>query len=163
MRRLVLLIALLALALPAAALGLPRVAGDGTLVVRNGSGGDAKTPTVMLIVTGGAVIGQVDRGRIVIEDPNPTDGASAIVTGADSSKVMSDTKTSWTGNDLRFRTVGGSFVIRVYGVGIDLNAVGQGFVRLVGSPYIPDGRYSLNDGAFHSLPDGGGPLLRIGT
>jgi hypothetical protein len=163
MRRLVVSLALLALALPAAALALPRVVGDGTLVVQNGSGGDTRTPAVMLIVTGGAVIGQIDRGRIVIEDPTANDGSPATVTGADSSRAISDTKTLWTGTDLRFRAVGGSFVIRIYGVGINVNVVGQGFARLVGSPLGADGRYSLNDGAFHSLPDNGGPLLRIGT
>jgi hypothetical protein len=160
MRRLVLLIVLVALAAPAAALALPRAVGDGTLVVRNGTGGDAKTPALVLIVRG-AVIGQIDHGRLVIE--NSSDGGVATVTGADSSRVISDTKTSWSGSDLRFRTVGGSFVIRIYGAGIDLNAVGQGFARLVGSPFVADGTYSLNDGPFRSLPDDGGPLLRIGS
>src|SRR5437868_510245 len=106
MRRLVVLTVLFALGPTAAALALPRAAGDGTLVVRNGTGGDTKTPAVVLIVRG-AVIGQVDRGRLVIEDSNPNDGASAIVTGAPS-HVLSDTKTSWTGSDLRFRAVGGN-------------------------------------------------------
>jgi hypothetical protein len=162
MRRLVLLIVLVALAAPAAALALPRAVGDGTLVVHNGTGGDAKTPAVILIVSSGAVIGQVDHGRLVIE--NSGDGPAPIVTGADSSRVISDTKTSWSGSDLRFRAVGGSFVIRVYGTGINVNAVGQGFARLVGSPFVPtDGTYSLNDGPFRSLPNDGGPLLRIGT
>jgi hypothetical protein len=162
MRRLVVLIVLFAFASPAAALAFPRSIGEGTLVVRNGIGGDAKVPAVILIIRG-AVIGQIEHGRLLIEDPNPNDGAPAIVTGADSLRVVSETKTSWVGSDLRFRAVGGTFVIRIYGTGINVNVVGQGFARLVGSAFVVDGTYSLNDGPFRSLPAGGGPLLRIGT
>ena len=54
---------------------------------------------------------------------------------------------------------GGKYTISLYGVGIDLNAVGQpaaGKVWLQGSPtLLADGKYSIDGADFRSLPDVG--------
>src|SRR5437763_16324304 len=56
--------------------------------------------------------------------------------------------------DVNFRAVGGTFTVVVWGSGVSLVAAGSGSVRLAGLPDTPhgDGKYSLNNGDFTSLP-----------
>ena len=143
-----------ALAVPALALAVPAV-GDGSLVVRNGAA-PAGTPVVVLQITG-TVIGHVDNGRLVIDaGVNPDPDTRPQVTGADwkgdSTKIPS--AQVYTGDNFRFRAVGGKYTVLVYGTGVDLVAAGSGSVRLVGLPDTPhgDGSYSLNGNDFVSLP-----------
>jgi hypothetical protein len=77
----------------------------------------------------------------------------------------SDTAQMWTGTDFTFRAVGGKFTILVYGSHVNLVAAGTGKVRLAGMPDMTtgDGRYSLNDSDFRSLPDAQTARLLIGT
>ena len=82
MRRLLVFCALCALALPASALAYTSGSADGTLVVRNGSSGDFSTPVVRLVAFHGAVFGQIDGGRIVIDDLTPNDTYAPLVTNA---------------------------------------------------------------------------------
>jgi hypothetical protein len=168
MRRLSVLLGLFtAFAVPAAALAAYSATGDGSLVVKNGSApqgtaGTPGTPVVLLHITG-SVIGQVGpSGRLVIDaGPNADATAEPQVTGAglptDSSKSKSSTAQVWNGNgvtNFRFRAVGGTYTVLVYGSGVNLVAVGVGTVRLAGLPDTPsgDGRYSLNGADFASLP-----------
>jgi len=160
MRRLLVFCALCALALPASALAYARGSADGTLVVRNGSSGDFSTPVVRLVAFHGAVFGQVDGGRIVIDDLTPGDTYIPVVTNATAHIYSADSsKQIWKGQNMRFRIDGGKYTISLYGVGIDLNAVGQpaaGKVWLQGSATLPvDGRYSIDGADFRSLPDVG--------
>lgn len=146
MRRLTLLIAVFT---TAALTGAASASSEGTLVVQNGVGIDSRTPVVTLSVRG-AIIGQLDRGRIVIDDVNPNDGLTPVVAGYDTEpRELSDTATLYTGAKLRFRAVGGLSRIRIYGVGADLNVVGRGRVTLAGVV----GRYSLNGTDFQAIPD----------
>jgi len=131
-----------ALAVPAAALAGQR--NDGTLSVKNGMGSVG-------VVARGALLGHCDRCTVVIDDPNPNDGSVSVVPLFTESRQLSDTKTSWSGNDLRFRVVGGFFRVRIVGNGIDVSAVttagglavldGQGFsagtYSIGGGPYVP--------------------------
>lgn len=160
MRRPLLLLTLLAaLAVPAAALAAG-AATDGTLAVRNGVGASGEV-AVGLNVTG-AVIGQVDAGRIVIDDLSPDDGVAPVVTGAERRRDLVSGATLYSGTDIRFRALAGHYRIRISGRGIDVNVVGQGMARLAGSPLATsDGRYSLNGGPWLSLPDLG-DTVRIG-
>jgi hypothetical protein len=158
MRRLLILCALCTLALPAPALAYTKAATDGTLVVRNGSSDDFSTPVVRLVGFHGAVFGQIDGGRIVIDDLTPGDTYRPLVTNATAHIISADTnKQVWKGQNMRFRVDGGTYTISVYGVGIDLNAVGQpaaGKVWLQGSATLAvDGRYSIDGADFRSLPD----------
>jgi hypothetical protein len=149
---------LAALAIPAAALAIREAPDDGTLVVKNGSA-PRGTPVVTLVIHG-AAIGHVYGGTIVIEDPTPNDGYAPEVTGAAWRKDVGDASTNqnptqkWGGVDFRFRAVGGSYKITIYGSGVDLVASGHGNVILAGSTDLPtrDGTYSLNGGDPKSLP-----------
>jgi hypothetical protein len=156
MRRLVVTFGFLAaLAVPAAALALSAVPGDGTLVVKNGSA--PKGTAVVTLVIKGAAIGQISgSGKIVISDGTPGDGFNAEVTNFDSQKDLGDDGILYrgAGPDFRFRAIGGLYKITIYGSGVDLVASGKGTVFLTGSVEAPgrDGVYSLNGADFKSLP-----------
>lgn len=163
MRRLALVSAALALlAVPAAASGAASAPGDGSLVVQNGAApwtwrvpGDTDVPVVQLTITG-SVIGRVNGlGRIVIDSGSDTDAVVQVVgAGNPTTSKKISTAQVWVANDFRFRAVNGTFTILIYGSDVSLVAVGKGSVRLAGLPDAPheDGRYSLNDGDFRSLP-----------
>jgi hypothetical protein len=57
----------------------------------------------------GAVIGRFDRGQVTIKDPNPYDGTGPIVTGADRVEALGEKTTRYSGSNIRFRMIGGSF------------------------------------------------------
>jgi hypothetical protein len=146
------------LAVPAAALAVPAGTTDGSLVVKNGSA-PYGTPVVALQITGSA-IGNIDHGRLLIDvgpnaDPDQTPQVTGNVQRGDAPK-QSPTAQVWRSNTpFKFRVVGGkNMLVLVYGSGVDLVAVGKGTVKLAGLPDTPigDGRYSLNDGDFASLP-----------
>lgn len=150
-----LLVFLLALALPATAFALHTGPGDGTLVVKDGSG-PQKTPVVALNITG-AVIGHIigGYGRIVI-DPGTNNDNTPEVTGYDGRKdsATSDTAQVWYGTDFKFRAVGGHWTILIYGSDVDVFAIGKGTVTLTGLVDDPkgDGTFSTNGQDFRSLP-----------
>jgi hypothetical protein len=171
MRRLAFILAASsALAVPAAALAV-QAAADGSLVVKNGAApwNGAVTidvPVVQMRITG-SVIGKVtDYGRIVIDAGNNPDAVVQVVgAGRPGDSPKSDTAQVWTGTDFTFRAVGGTFTVLVYGSHVNLIAAGKGSARVAGMPYTPsgDGRYSLNDSDFHSLPGAQTAKLTIGS
>ncbi len=156
MRRLVWLTVLaIALAVPAVGLALSGN-DDGTLSVKGGIG------KVYLNFNGSAV-GRVAKGSIKVIDPNPDDGLGFSFSGCDvGSHDISDTTTICRGSNLRFRAIGGKYVVVMsgpagIGSGIYLSAVGHGYAVLNGagddSSIFTDGTYSVNDGLYKSLPD----------
>ena len=147
MRRLLLLPALLALALPAIAVARDGAAGDGTLIVKNGSG-------KIVIQAKGGVIGRFDEGSIVVRDPNPDDELEEVVTGAEDTRRVDDFVTVYSGKNIRFRFIGGRFKITLKKdtTGIDLSATGKGTVVLQGAGTFDDGTYSLNGEKPKPLP-----------
>jgi len=163
MRRLALILGMVsAIAVPAAALASIGAPDDGSLVVTHGQapynpGGTPNVPVVQLTITG-SVIGQVaGSGKIVIDaGPNADATAEPQVTGAGVPRPSprSSTAQVWTGAAFKFRAVGGSYTVLVYGTDVNLIAVGTGTVRLAGQPDTPkgDGRYSLNGDDWISLP-----------
>jgi hypothetical protein len=155
--------ALAALLLPAVALAVSENVGDGTLVVKNGSA-PRGVPVVTLVIHG-AVIGEVTGGTIVIDDPTPLDGFAPEVTGYSWQKQTGDTTAKYGGADFRFRAVGGTYRLTIYGADVDLVASGRGTVILAGSADTPtqDGRYSLNGADFRSLPATPTKLLSVGA
>jgi hypothetical protein len=162
MRRLVLTCLLVSALIPAAALAAPALVGDGSLAVRN-AGGDGKEPVVTILITG-AVVGQVERGRVQIEDPSTADGPAPVVKGAEKQRDVSGTTKVYSGNDISFRAVGGRSRIRIWGTGISVNAIGQGLVRLVGSSTLaPTAWYAVNGGARNALPDTGLSFVLVGS
>jgi hypothetical protein len=147
MRRFFLISTMLAvLALSTAAMAARRSPGDGTLALKNASG-------VFVIQGRGATIGQLDRGYVRILDPNPNDGPPAIVSGWEHTKDMTDKSSLWSGTDVNFRMIGGTFRIQVSGKGIDLSFVGRGTVTLTGLGSSDDGKYSLDGGdSYRPIP-----------
>ena len=149
----IILVSLLALALPASAFALHTAPGDGTLVVKDAIGPQNK-PVVALNITG-AVIGHIaGLGHIVI-DPGPN-GNTPEVSGYDSrnDSASSDTAQVWYGTDFKFRAIGGHWTILIYGSDVDVFAIGKGTVTLTGLADDPkgDGTYSTNGQDFKSLP-----------
>jgi hypothetical protein len=168
MRRLVVSFAFLAaLVAPAAALAQPTATGDGSLVVKNGEA-PAGVPVVMLTITG-SVIGHIDYGRIVI-DAGTSDAVPQVIgAGRPGDSLKSDTAQVWPASgkalDVTFRAVGGTYTVVVWGSGVSLVAAGSGTVRLAGLPDTPhgDGKYSLNNNDFTSLPGTQTTKLLVGN
>jgi hypothetical protein len=158
MRRLSVILGLFSVfvAVPAAALAAPTATGDGWLVVKKGAAPQG-VPVVVLQITG-SVIGEVGGyGKLVIDaGPNADATAEPLVTGAGlpSDSPRSATAQVWKATNFKFRAVGGTYTVLVYGTGVNLVAVGSGTVRLAGFPDTPvgDGKYSLNGSDFVSLP-----------
>jgi hypothetical protein len=141
------LICLLALAVPAAALAVPRDKGDGTLVVRGASG------KVAVLGGKGTVLGHVDKGQLYVFDWHPFDNVEPEVFGADKTVEKTAQLTVYTGTKMRFRFVGArAYAIRIVGTGIDVSAVGQGKIQLNGAGTLDDGQYSIDGADFLPLP-----------
>jgi hypothetical protein len=162
-----------ALVAPAATLAVIQATGDGSLVVRNGSApwnvpGEPEVPVVAMVITG-SVIGRVtDAGKIIIDpgaNPSPDSLPQVIGAGKALDVKGSDSASMWIGSDFTFRAVGGKFTILVYGSHVNLVAAGTGKARVAGMPDTPtgDGKYSLNDSDFRSLPGTQTAKLLIGT
>ena len=148
MRRLVAVIGVLVLALPAGAGALKRGPGDGSLVVENAQG------VVTLAVRGG-VIGRFDQGTLEVFDPVASDGPGPVVRGYQKIRELGPRRTQYSGEgDVRFRLIGGFYRVRISAIGLDVSAVGRGTVVLDGSGFADQtGRFSLNGGPFQSMPD----------
>lgn len=138
MRKTFFCLALLAFALPVAAVASTR-AGDGTLSVEDGRG------KVTLQARGG-VFGRLDRGTVTVYDTTPADASFPVVTGADLPEAfLVDGGVRYRGSGIRFRVIGGGFKLLIVGRGIDLSVVGKGSGFIEGDTLEP-GVYSL-DGA----------------
>ena len=147
MRRLIVLIGMVMLGLPAGAGALEAAPGDGTLVVDNAQG------VVVMSVRGG-IIGRLDQGTIEITDPVDGDGLAPIVRGYQQARRHGPKRIQYSGEgDVRFRLIGGSYRVRISAIGLDVSVVGRGAVVLDGTGFADQvGRYSLNGGAFQAMP-----------
>src|SRR3954447_7357127 len=147
MRRLVTFSMLaLALALPAGVAARTGASNDGTLSVKDARG-------VITIQGRGGVIGSFNKGSVTINDPIDGDGTGPIVTGDDFPPIeRSETATTWRGNKVRFRIIGGTFRIVVRGRGINLSFVGKGNVIVNGAGTDDDGTYGVNGGDYNLIP-----------
>ena len=146
MRRLLVILGVLALAAPAASVAGKRDPSDGTLSVRSGRG--------TFTVNGkGVIIGSFVHGKVLINDPIDGDGTGPIVSGDDWHKDRDDRTTVYGGTKVRFRLVGGTFRIRVVGTGVNLSVVGKGQVTLHGAGTADDGSYSVNGEPYADVPD----------
>ncbi len=138
MRRFFVTATLALLTLPAVAFAGGAGPGDGTLAISNATGS-------VSIAVRGALIGQLDKGRLTLEDPNPNDGMAPVVSGYASKKDLTDTKALYSGSDVRFRIIGGFFRAKIIGSGMDLSIVGKGSITLGPSVgLLTAGTYSLN-------------------
>jgi hypothetical protein len=169
MRRILLLLAgaaILALPAAAAARAQSQQAAPHFFVVRNAStDGDVVTgnPVATVVVNNGFVIGHVaQEGAVKLY--HFASGAGSVapqVTGVDLIRQgvtwHGQRGTKYTGNDFRFRAVGGVWRVVVYGAGVSLYAGGT-YVKahLHGSTFSPrtDGVYAFDGEKFASLPSG---------
>ena len=137
MRRLVVFMTLLALALPAAASAAVRAPGDGTLSVRDLDG------SISVLARGG-VIGRCSQCVLLLDEWR-TDEILPVVRGAKGTDLDDDgAKERFAGKDLRWKVMGGSFSMIVRsGVDVDISLVGKGRVRWIRGT---NGSYVLNGG-----------------
>jgi len=146
MRRFLPLVLVLAVLLPATAWAIPSSPGDGTLVVDNGNGS-------VIVRERGGILGRLDSGNVIISDLDLGDGRVPVVYGADAIRVLGNGRIMYSGNDIRFRMIGGLFRIQLNATGIDVSAVGRGFAILDASDFKDfPGRFSIDGGPFQALP-----------
>jgi len=137
MRRIISLLLLLALTLPASSLAARSAPGDGSLVVSNAEG-------VLTVEVRGVIFGHFERGKMTVLDwkadaPNALPSVSAAKMDVKGAKV----NVVYTGNDVRFLFPSGKYKLRFDGSGIDLSAVGTG--RLTATKgTLDEGTMSLN-------------------
>ena len=139
------LFAMLALPLTGAAHATVSASSDGALAVKSADG--------KVVFNGrGGVIGRIDLGQVTIKDPNPYDGTGPIVTGADTTLPLGERTTRYSGKNLRFRIIGGTFSITVVGSGINLSVIGRGLTTLDGNDDGTDGTYAVNGDTTQPFP-----------
>ncbi len=147
MRRLVLMLLASCLLIPAGAVAVQQLPGDGTLAVDNARG-------LVTVRARGGIIGRFDSGRITIDDPIEGDGSLPRVYGADRIIELSPTTKLYKGEDVRFRLIGGTYRVTIQGWGMDISAVGRGTVLLDGSGFSEQpGRFSINGDDYQAMPD----------
>ena len=152
MRRFFPLVLVMALLLPAAAwaatasISAAKAPGDGTLVVDNGRGS-------VVVRARGGILGRFDTGNVVISDIDLTDGRVPVVYGAETINVLPSGSIRYSGDDVRFRMIGGAYRVQINAIGIDVSAVGRGVAVLDASGYTDfPGRFSIDGGPFRALP-----------
>jgi hypothetical protein len=135
-------------AVPAAVAG-PSASGDGVLELKAIYGkvtiGKPTQPAR------GLLWGQMDSGKLIVEDPILGDG-KIFVTGWDT-RVFTPASTfdgtpattTYTGTNIHFRVTGGKYRLIFRGAGIDLTAIGAGVATLNASESAVDAGYSAVD------------------
>ena len=146
MRRLCLTLLCGLVAVPAA-LAASHATGDGVLEIKGAAG------IVVLNTTRGTVWGQVSKGKLVVTDPLPGDGA-VFVSGAERvSPGVLENVTVYSGTNLHFRVTGGKTRLWFRASGIDLTAVGIGTVQFTGDAFASDqGDFALDSGKWNPVP-----------
>jgi hypothetical protein len=141
MRRIALLVVLLiAVAVPGVVIAGEIGAGDGCLVVQNAKG-------VVTVNAKGTIVGRIDQGQVTVTDPVVGDG-TVRVTGYDEVERLSDTKKRYSGiSVVRFRASGRT-TVRAEAIGIDLSAVGRGKVTLNSAGFFDPGTFSVDSDSF---------------
>jgi len=124
MRRIcTLILGVVALAVPAGALGERST--DGSLTVSGASGS-------ITLVGKGVVFGHVSHGTITVYSYRADGNAVPQVSGAKMTLSGNASSVNYSGNDVRFLLPGGRYKLEIDGTGIDLSAVGNGNVAALG-------------------------------
>lgn len=142
MRRALLILLVLGLAVPAAVPAKEPAPTTGALLITDARG--------LVQVRGkGPLIGRLVKGSLQITDLTPSDQWSPRVNGVPRGKVV------WIrGTNVGFRVPDGSYKVVVRGAGISISAKGPGHVVLDGEPdTVGDtGTYAVGDGPTAPLP-----------
>ncbi|HVM17825.1 MAG TPA: hypothetical protein VM290_09615 [Gaiellaceae bacterium] len=148
MRRLVVPLLVLLLAVPSAAWALRRAPGDGTLSV-------ARADDYVALNIRGSVLGRT-AGYIEIMDPKDGDCSAEAVFGVRAVREFEMAsgllRCRYVGPVIRFRLVGGRQWVRVYGPDISISAVGRGSVWLRNRNDDRVGTYSFDGEKPSALP-----------
>jgi hypothetical protein len=137
MRKLLVLL-LVVLAAPVAALAAAQATGDGSLSVTRASG-------TIFVQGRGVIYGHFDSGTLMVLDYRPDDLTSLPAVSSGKSKY-SGSSGVYTGNDVRFLLPSGRYTIELIGVRIDASAVGRGNVVVTGLGTFDDGSFAVNGG-----------------
>jgi len=137
MRKLLVLL-LVVLSAPAAALAAAGTTGDGSLSVTRASG-------TIFVQGRGVIYGHFDSGTLMVLDYRPDDLTSVPAVSGGRSKFNGSSGV-YTGTDVRFLLPSGRYTIELIGVRIDASAVGRGNVVVTGLGTFDDGSYAVNGG-----------------
>jgi hypothetical protein len=129
---------LVVLAAPAAALAAADATGDGSLAVTRASG-------TIFVQGRGVIYGHFDSGTLMVLDYRPDDLTSVPAVSSGRSKY-SGSSGVYTGTDVRFLLPSGRYTIELIGVRIDASAVGRGNVVVSGLGTLDDGSFAVNGG-----------------
>jgi len=138
MRRICLIVVMVALAVPAAASASDRAAGDGSLGVSAASG-------TVVIHGRGVIYGHFDQGTLLVLDYRPDEPASVPAISNVKARANRGSAT-YTGSDVRFLLPSGRYTIELIATDIDASAVGKGSVVATGAGTPDDGTVTVNGG-----------------
>jgi len=147
MRRILVILVCALAAVPAAVAG-SNAAGDGSLELKAVYG--KVTIGKPLQPARGLLWGQMDSGKLIVEDPVLGDGR-IFVTGWETKLFSSATDdgspalTTYTGTNIHFRVTGGKYRLIFRGAGIDLTAIGAGVAFINASENAIDAGYFAVD------------------
>jgi len=130
----------------------------GSLSIRAGRG-------EVILQVKGAVIGRLASGKLTLTDNDPYDEQVPAVRGRLRPRPRSASygTTVYSGRHIRFRVLNGSYRLKIDGVGINLSAVGRGWVTLDGDErYLNTGAYALNGEVYQPIPYERTDRLKIG-
>jgi hypothetical protein len=123
------------------AIGASHATGDGVFEFQN------VDATAVVSGQRGTIWGQMDKGRLILTDPNPLDGTVNISGASQTSPGLADNTTIYYvgPKGIHFR-ISGKYTIRFVGKGIDFAAVGVGTAKFTGdySSLYP-GQYAVDD------------------
>jgi hypothetical protein len=117
----------------------PAAQDDGCLVVEKGRG-------IVSFNAKGFLLGRFDTGQVDIEDPLPADG-SVRVFNFDKKRVLTDTKTRYIGERVRFRA-SGQLKVRIEALGMELSFAGKGTATVNSDGFFDPGQYSTDAQSF---------------
>jgi hypothetical protein len=141
--RRILLLATLALAVPACALSASAAVSDGSLALDGASG-------TIYISGRGLIYGHFDSGTLMVLDYKADDGVSTPTVSSAKGKFAKVTG-AFAGTDVRFLLPSGRYTIELIGAGIDASAVGKGSIVATGFASPDDGSYTVNGGKPQTL------------
>jgi hypothetical protein len=156
MRRFLVILVCSLAAVPAALAG-SNASGDGVLELKAVYGKVTIGKTVQ--PARGLLWGQMDNGKLTVEDPVIGDG-KIFVTGWES-RVLTPASTfdgtpattTYTGTNIHFRVTGGKYKLVFRGSGIDLTAIGAGVAYLDARETAADaGYYAVDSGDWLAAP-----------
>jgi hypothetical protein len=118
----------------------PAAQDDGCLVVEAGRG-------IVSFNAKGFLLGRFDSGQVDIEDLLHQGDVNVRVFNFDKRRQLTDTKTRYIGERVRFR-VSGQLKVRVEALGMELSFAGKGTATVNSDGFFDPGQYSTDAQSF---------------